>query len=145
METRPVVLFLCTGNSARSQMAEGLLRARAGDVFEARSAGTAPAEAVHPMAIEVMREIGIDISGQRPKGVGEFLGRIPARYLIVVCDGARQSCPSAFPGVLAREFWPIEDPAAFRGAEGAALAKFREVRDDIASRLDAWLADVDRK
>ena len=141
MEGRPVVLFLCTGNSARSQMAEGLLRAKAGDRLDARSAGTEPADAVHPMAIEVMREIGIDISEQHTKGVKGFLGRLPVRNLIIVCDGANQRCPSVFPGMLTRDFWPIEDPTAYRGTVEGALRKFREARDEIATRLDAWLLE----
>lgn len=145
MESKPVVLFLCTGNSARSQMAEGLLRAKAGDAFEVRSAGTEPAEAVHPLAVKAMEEMGVDISGQRPKGVKELLGHLSVRHLIIVCDGANKKCPSIFPGMLTREFWQIEDPAAFQGSDLAALAKFREARDEISSRLDAWLAGRDRE
>jgi arsenate reductase len=141
MESKPVVLFLCTGNSARSQMAEGLLRTKAGAAFEARSAGTEPAPAVHPLAVGVMREIGVDISAQRPKAVKELLGRLPVRHLIVVCDGANKKCPRVFPGMLTRDFWQIEDPAAFDGSENDALRKFREARDEISSRLDAWLAE----
>ncbi len=141
MTSRPIVLFLCTGNSARSQMAEGLLRDKAGALFEAQSAGTDPAEAVHPLAIRVMKEAGVDISRQLPKGVAEFLGRLPVRHLVIVCDGANQRCPTTFPNVLTRDFWPIEDPAAYRGPSEAAVAKFREVRDEISARLDAWLAE----
>jgi arsenate reductase len=132
---KPVVLFLCTGNSARSQMAEGLLRARASSRFEAASAGTDPAAAIHPLAVEAMREIGIDISAQRPKSVKEILGRVPARHLVVVCDDANRACPTTFPGVLTRDVWPIEDPARL-----ASIEAFRRARDDIRSRIDAWLA-----
>lgn len=141
MSGKPIVLFLCTGNSARSQMAEGLLRHKASDRFEARSAGTDPAPAVHPLAIEAMREIGIDISKQRPTGVKEYLGRISARHLVIVCDGANQKCPSVFPGVLTRDFWPIEDPAASDRTGAPNLTRFREARDEISRRLDAWLSE----
>ena len=136
---KPIVLFLCTGNSARSQMAEGLLRAKSSERFEAHSAGTDPAPAVHPVAIEAMREIGIDISDQRPKAAKEYLGRLPVRHLFIVCDGANQKCPSTFPGVRTRDFWNIEDPAAFQGSPVDTLQRFRQVRDEISSRLDAWL------
>jgi arsenate reductase len=141
MNARPVVLFLCTGNSARSQMAEALLRDKAGGAFEARSAGTEPAHAVHPLAIHAMRELGLDLSDRRPKSVKEFLGRVPVRHLVIVCDGANQRCPSVFPGVVTREFWPIEDPASFQGTEPEALRRFRIVRDEISTRIDRWLAE----
>lgn len=142
MDAKPIVLFLCTGNSARSQMAEGLLRAKAGDRFDAQSAGTDPSPAVHPLAVEAMREIGIDIDGQRPKPVEEFLGRRAARHLVIVCDGANRKCPRNFPGVLTRDFWPIDDPAAFRGSGSVALDRFRTARDAISARLDTWLASL---
>jgi len=135
----PIVLFLCTGNSARSQMAEGLLRAKAGDTFEAVSAGTEPAARVNPLAVAVMREIGVDISSARPKDAGQFLGRVPVRHLITVCHDADARCPTVWPGVATREHWPIEDPAAFHGDADATLAKFREVRDELSRRLDHWL------
>ncbi len=138
---RPVVLILCTGNSARSQMAEGLLRAKAGDRFEVLSAGTEPAPRVNPLAVEVMREIGIDIGGARTKDLGQFLGHAPVRHLIVVCHDAAGRCPSIWPGVLSRDNWAIEDPAAFHGDSSAVLAKFREVRDEVSRRLDAWVAE----
>lgn len=137
---RPIVLILCTGNSARSQMAEGLLRAKAGAAFEILSAGTEPAPRVHPLAIEAMREIGIDISTARPKDFERFLGRVPVRHLITVCHDADSRCPSVWPGVMTRVHWPIDDPAAFRGEREAALAGFRAVRDELSSRLDQWLA-----
>lgn len=137
----PLVLILCTGNSARSQMAEGLLRAKAHGAFEVVSAGTEPAPRVHPLAIEAMREIGIDIGAHRPKDVGEFLGKAPVRHLIIVCHDAAGKCPTVWPGVATRENWPIEDPAAFRGAPAETLAKFQSIRDEISRRLDAWLAE----
>jgi arsenate reductase (thioredoxin) len=140
MSGKPTVLFLCTGNSCRSQMAEGLLRAEADDRFTAASAGTEPADRVHPLAIRVMNEIGVDISAARAKNVSEYLGRLHAAHLVIVCDGANRSCPTVFPGVLTRTFWPIEDPAAFQGTPEATLTKFREIRDQIRERISQWLA-----
>jgi arsenate reductase len=129
------VLFLCTGNSCRSQMAEGLMREIAGDTFDVYSAGTDPASSVHPLATEVMHERGVDISRQYPKGVREFLGRIAVRHLIIVCEGAEGSCPRIFPGMLKRHFWPFDDPARFKGTPEETLEKFREVRDEIENKL----------
>jgi arsenate reductase (thioredoxin) len=137
----PVVLVLCTGNSARSQMAEALLRGKAGDVFDVKSAGTDPASRVNPLAIESMREIGIDITAARPKDLSQFLGHVPVRHLITVCHDADGKCPSVWPGVASRVHWPIEDPAAFRGSESEALAKFREVRNELSERLDLWIGE----
>ncbi len=142
MSIQPNVLFLCTGNSCRSQMAEGLLRHRAGDRFNVYSAGTDPAERVHPRAIQVMSEAGIDISGQRPKGVKEYLGRLHVRYLIIVCSEADEACPRVFPGVLNRLFWPFDDPARLTGDDDQIQAGFRRVRDQIADRVDAWLSSL---
>jgi arsenate reductase len=139
--TKPAVLILCTGNSARSQMAEGLLRAKAGGTFEVLSAGTEPAPRVNPLAIEAMRELGIDIGAARPKDVGEFLGKVPVRHLIVVCHDAARRCPTLWPGVATRVHWPIDDPAAFRGDPAATLQAFRDARDEISTRLDQWLAE----
>jgi arsenate reductase len=121
-------------------MAEGLLRAKAGAAFEVLSAGTEPAPSVHPLAIEAMREVGIDISTARPKDLGRLLGRVPVRHLITVCHDADTRCPSVWPGVLTRVHWPIDDPAAFRGDREAALARFRAARDELSSGLDRWLA-----
>ena len=115
MDTKPNVLFLCTGNSCRSQMAEGFLREYGSDKFNAYSAGTEPAERVHPLAVQVMAEKGIDISNQEPKNVGQYLGRLAVRHLIIVCSGANEKCPRIFPGMMNRHFWPFDDPAAFVG------------------------------
>jgi arsenate reductase len=142
MENKPNVLFLCTGNSCRSQMAEGFLRAFGGDRFVALSAGTDPAERVHPLAVQVMSEKGIDISIQEPKNVGEYLGRLPVRHLILVCDGANEKCPRIFPGMMNRMFWPFDDPAAFVGLEAATLERFRSVRDQIENRIKQWLKET---
>lgn len=141
MLSKPRILVLCTGNSCRSQMAEGYLQKFAGDKYEVCSAGTDPKEGVHPLAVRVMQEDGVDISGNRPKHLKEFLGRGLIRYLIVVCDGANQACPRIFPGVNDRLFWPFDDPATFQGTEAATLEKFRTVRDQIKERIQAWLAN----
>lgn len=134
------VLFLCTGNSARSQMAEAFLRKYGGDRFEAFSAGLRPT-GIHPYTKQVMEEIGIDMSGQYSKGLDQFLGKEHFGYLITVCDRAEQECP-IFPGVSVRLHWPFEDPVAFKGSEEEKLNKFREVRDQIEARVRLWLAEV---
>jgi arsenate reductase len=139
MAHKPTVLVLCTGNSCRSQMAEGLFRRLGGDRFNVLSAGTDPAAAVHPLAIQSMHEIGIDISQQRPKGVGEYLGKIAVRNLFIVCHEAEQRCPRTFPGMLSRTFWPLDDPAAFVGSPEATLEKFRSTRDELEQRVKEWL------
>ena len=130
------VLFLCTGNSARSQMAEGLLRHIAGDRFEVASAGVSPTK-VRPEAIEVMREIGIDISRQHSKAVDEFVGR-EFDYVITVCDNANEQCP-VFPGDTKRIHWSFDDPAAVEGDELTRLTVFRRVRDEILERLRSFV------
>jgi arsenate reductase (thioredoxin) len=125
-------LFLCRGNSCRSQMAEGFLRAYAGDSYDAHSAGTKPST-VNPLAIQVMREAGIDISGQQSKNVSEYLGQhFP--LVITVCDNAKEHCP-IFPGPCIREHWPFDDPAEATGADEQRLEVFRRVRDEIATRV----------
>ena len=126
------VLIVCTGNSARSQMAEGLLRHIAGDRFEVESAGTI-ASFVRPQAVAVMAEIGIDISGHRSKSLDEFLDQ-PFEYVITVCDNANESCPT-FPGKAKRIHWSFDDPAAAAGSYEDQLAVFRLVRDEIGSKL----------
>ena len=126
------VLIVCTGNSARSQMAEGLLRHIAGDRFEVESAGTI-ASFVRPQAVAVMAEIGIDISGHRSKCLDEFLDQ-PFEYVITVCAGADESCP-AFPGKASRIHWSFDDPAEAAGSNEEQLAVFRRVRDEIGSKL----------
>ena len=138
---KPNVLVLCTGNSCRSQMAEGFLRALAGDQFEVHSAGTQPAETVHPLAVQVMAEAGIDISAQQPRSVQAYLGQLQVAHLIIVCDGANKECPRIFPGVLLhRHFWPFDDPARSTGTDEQVLTGFRRVRDEIRHKIEAWLA-----
>ena len=129
------VLILCTANSARSQMAEGLLRHDAGNVYEVFSAGINPTH-VRPEAITVMREVGIDISGHRSKSVEEFAGQ-DFDYVITVCDNAKESCP-LFPAKTKRIHWSIEDPAAAQGSEEEILTAFRRVRDELRARLQAF-------
>ncbi|HZB82322.1 MAG TPA: arsenate reductase ArsC [Rubrobacteraceae bacterium] len=136
MSSRARVLFLCTHNSARSQMAEGLLRHFAGDRFEVYSAGTV-ATAVRPQAIEVMGEIGIDISGQESKTLKGYLGQ-PFDYVITVCDTAKEACP-VFPGAKRRLHWSFEDPAVAVGSEEERLKVFRSVRDKIREHLQSNL------
>ena len=126
------VLILCTGNSARSQMAEGLLRHIAGDRFEVESAGTV-ASFVRPQAIAVMNEIGIDISTHRSKCLDEFLDK-SFDYVITVCDIANQTCPT-FPGNADRIHWSFEDPAEFKGTDEETLVVFRAVRGQIQQRI----------
>ncbi len=136
MSRKLKVLILCTGNSARSQMAEGLFRQVGGDRYEVFSAGTKPS-LVRPEAIAVMREIGIDISGHRSKSVDEFIGQ-ELDLVITVCDNAKESCP-VFPGGTQRLHWPFEDPAAVTGSEEQRLAAFRSIRDQIQSRIRLFL------
>ena len=135
---KQLVLIVCTGNVARSQMAEGLLRHEAGDRFEVFSAGLHPSY-VRPHAITVIREIGIDISGHRSKSVDEFAGK-EMDYVITVCDHAAQHCP-AIPAKNRRIHWSIEDPVA-PGGEEAQLAMFRKVRDDLQHRLRGFAQEV---
>lgn len=132
------VLILCTGNSARSQMAEGLLRQEAGERFEVFSAGTKPSM-VRPEAISVMKEIGIDISRQRSKAVDEFNGE-QLDYVITVCGNAKESCP-IFPGLTKRLHWPFEDPASAQGSDDERKAVFRKVRDQIHARILMFLGE----
>ncbi len=134
------VLFLCTGNTARSQMAEAFLRKYAGDRFAPHSAGLTPGE-INPYALRVMAEKGIDMDGQYSKPFSVYMGRRHFGYLIVVCEEAEKKCPTTFPDVSNRLFWRFEDPAAFRGDEAETMEKFREVRDRIEARIKAWLAE----
>jgi arsenate reductase len=135
---KPLVLVLCTGNSCRSHLAEGILREAAGDAFEVASAGSNPAGYVHPLAIEVMREIGIDIEGHHSKHMNGFLARDVAT-VITVCGRADQACP-VYPGQVARHHWPFDDPAHATGTREEQLAVFRRVRDEIARVFRAYAA-----
>lgn len=136
--TKKKILVLCTGNSARSQMGEGLFRAEGGSLFEVFSAGTKPSS-VRPEAIAVMREIGIDIGAQRSKSVDQYSGQ-SFDYVVTVCDNARDACP-VFPAGTSRLHWSFEDPAAAEGTEEQRLAAFRRIRDQIQERVKAFLRE----
>jgi arsenate reductase len=136
---KPRVLFLCTGNSARSQMAEALLRKHAGDRFEIHSAGLDPTP-INPFTIKVLEEIGVDSSQHVSKPLSTYLGNTHFSYLITVCSNAEERCPM-FPGMGRRMHWPFEDPAAFEGSDEAKTAKFREIRNLIEERILDWLAE----
>jgi arsenate reductase len=137
---RTRVLFLCTGNTARSQMAEAILRARGGDEYEAFSAGFEPRE-INPLTVRVMQERGFDLSGQHAKGLSEYLGQIHFGYLINMCERNEPECPKTFPGMGTRLDWPFRDPAALEGTDEERLDEFRAVRDAIEERLEEWLAE----
>ena len=136
------ILILCTGNSCRSQMAEGFLRSWDG-TLEVFSAGTAPAAGVHPLAVAVMREAGIDISRARPKNVDRFL-REPFDHVITVCDNARETCPVFSGTVGRRHHFGFADPAAAEGSDEEILAEFRRVRDEIRIRFHQWYVSLPR-
>lgn len=135
------VLFLCTGNSARSQMAEALLRKYAGDYFEVYSAGLEP-KGLNPYTVKVLEEVGVDTSQHYSKTLDTFMGKVHFGYLITVCSNAEENCP-VFPGMGKRMHWPFEDPAAFVGSEEETLQKFREVRDQIDARVREWLKEME--
>jgi len=134
------VLFLCTGNSARSQMAEAFLKKYAGDKYDVYSAGIEPQE-INPLTREVMQEIGIDLRDQYSKHVNEYMGRLHFGYLITVCSAAEEKCPSTFPGVGNRLHWFFEDPVAFDVPENERLQKFRKIRDQIDRQIRKWLKE----
>jgi len=134
---RPIrVLFVCTGNSARSQMAEAILRRFGGNDFEVCSAGTEP-KGVHPLTVRALAEIGIDWSGARSKSVAEYIGQ-PFDHVITVCDSARQACP-VFPGEHASHHWGLEDPAAAEGTEDERLAVFRRILGQVSGRMRPFI------
>ena len=139
MVAKQRVLFLCTHNSARSQMAEGFLHASAGDRFEVASAGT-EATRVHPLAIRAMEEVGISLAWHTSKTLDRFLTQ-PWDYVITVCDSASERCP-AFPAETRRIHWSLDDPSRATGTEEERLKAFRRVRDEISGRIRAWLADA---
>jgi arsenate reductase len=137
---KPSILVLCTGNSCRSHMAEGILRAAAGDLVDVHSAGSKPAGYVHPKAIQVLREIGLDISAHTSKHMNEFLDR-KITTVITVCGNADQACP-VFPGQVHRHHWGFDDPAHAQGTEEEILAAFRRVRDQIRLVFEAYAAGL---
>lgn len=136
---KPNVLFLCTGNSARSQMAEGLLRALAGDHYDVFSAGTEPKGRILPEVEEAMREVGVDISSQRSKSVGEYLGKKVFAHVVTVCADAEENCPAVFLTMGTHAHWPFDDPA--KADDESRLALTRAVRDQLEQRLRSWLSE----
>ncbi len=140
MNTKPTVLILCTGNSCRSHMAEGILRAAAGDLIDVQSAGSNPAGYVHPKAIEALKEIGIDISNHTSKHMNEFLDK-RVDTVITVCGNADQACPM-FPGQVNRYHWGFNDPAHAKGTEEEIINEFRRVRDEIKLVFEAYAAGL---
>jgi arsenate reductase len=139
--SNPTVLFLCTGNSARSQMGEAFLRTLAGDRFEVHSAGLEP-KGMNPFTVRVMDEIGIDVRGQRSKSVREYMGHVQFNYVITVCSDADANCPRPLWSRGVKLHWPFDDPAAFEGSDEDTLARFREIRDQISARVQAWVAEM---
>jgi arsenate reductase len=138
MSDKPMILVLCTGNSARSQMAEAWLRKYKGDRYAIASAGTEPKAEVHPLAVRAMREAGIDIRDQRPKNLTAFMEKLPVKHVLIVCDNANQSCPRLWPGLGSRTFMPFDDPAAAAGSEEERMQVFRRVRDEIRDAVEKW-------
>ena len=138
------VLFLCTGNSARSQMAEAFLKKWGGDRYDAYSAGTEP-KGINPYTDRVMEEVGVHLSGQYSKHIKEYMGKIHFAYVITLCNKAEKSCPAIFPGMGQRLHWSFEDPATFVGSEEEKLARFREVRDQIERTIKEWLSGQQEK
>jgi len=141
MDKKPQVLFLCTGNSARSQMAEAFLKLYAGDHFDVQSAGLEP-KGINPYTVKVMNEIGYDMSSHRSKSLREFMGHTHSRYVITVCGNADASCPRALWSNGIKLHWPFDDPAAFEGSEEETLERFRQIRDQIKERVLAWLQEI---
>jgi arsenate reductase len=137
--SKPTVLFLCTGNSARSQIAEALLRHRAGDRFESASAGTKPAAEIHPLALRVLAEAGIPVAEQRPKRPEEVTRGAAVDHLVTVCDAAVQECPAGWYGSRSQAHWSLPDPAAADGTENDRLETFRRTLAEIDRRIALWL------
>jgi arsenate reductase len=133
------VLFLCTGNSARSQMAEAFLKKYGGDQYEVYSAGIEPGD-IHPYTERVMEEVGISLRGHYSKHIKEYMGRINFAFVIILCEEAEKQCPTTFPGITQRLKWSFEDPSAIVESDDKKLMKFREVRDKIEQRIKSWLS-----
>lgn len=134
------VLFVCSHNSARSQMAQAWLNHLAGDRFEAHSAGVEPGT-LNPLSVKAMAEVGIDISDHVAEGIDKYLGKVPIYHLIIVCDKASQTCPRIWPGARERHEWLFDDPSAATGTDDEKLAVFRRVRDEIKAQVEAWRAE----
>jgi arsenate reductase (thioredoxin) len=140
MDPKPKVLFLCTGNSGRSQMAEAFLRLYAPQHFETYSAGVEPKGYILPEVLAVMQERGLDMRGQTSKSVKEYLGRLHFACVITLCADAEENCPAVFLDMGQHEHWPFDDPARVRGTEAEHLDYVRRVRDQIDARIREWLA-----
>lgn len=138
---KPKVLFLCTGNSARSQMAEAFLRAYAGEYFDVYSAGLKPKGHILPEVLAVMQERGLDMDGQTSKSVSEYLGKTVFAHTITVCGDAEENCPTVFLSMGKHEHWPFDDPAAFDGTASEKLGFTRNVRDQLDQRVQQWLKE----
>ena len=139
---KPRVLFLCTGNSARSQMAEAFLKAYAGDHFDIYSAGLEPKGYILSEVVTVMQERGIDLSGQTSKSVSEYLGKFHFSHVITVCGDAEENCPTIFLNMGIHEHWPFDDPAKFEGSDPERLEFTRRVRDQIDARIKEWVRSL---
>lgn len=139
-EKKPKVILLCTGNSARSQMAEGLMQKLGGAHYDIYSAGIEP-KGINPLAIQAMDQIGIDIRGQESTDLRTYLGHVEFAYLITLCGDAEKNCPRTFLSMGEHQHWDLEDPAAAQGTEAEKSAKFVEIRDEIDRRIHDWLAD----
>lgn len=139
--SKPKFLFLCTGNSARSQMGEAFLRAFANDHFDVFSAGLEPKGEIHPVVRTVMNEIGLPMEGQHSKSVNEYLGKVTFAYTVTVCGGAEEKCPRVFLSMGKHMFWPFEDPATIEGTPDEILAKVRAIRDQMAEKIQSWLSE----
>jgi len=135
------VLFLCTGNTARSQMAEAFLREYAGDQFEAHSAGVEPKGHILPEVLTVMKELDVDINSQKSKSISEYLGKMHFSHVITVCADAEQNCPAVFLNMGKHEHWPFDDPGKFEGSYPERLTFTRDIRDQIAHRVQEWLKE----
>ena len=142
---KPRVLFLCTGNSARSQMAEAFLREYAGNRFDVHSAGVEPKGQILPEVLTVMKELDVDMSGQRSKSVSEYLGKLHFSHVITVCGDAEKNCPAVFLNMGKHEHWPFDDPAKFEGSHSERLIFTRGVRDQIAQHIQKWLEAQDKQ
>jgi len=138
---KPKFLFLCTGNSARSQMGEAFLRAYGGEHFEVFSAGLEPKVEILPVVRAVMSEIGLSLEGQFSKSVNEYLGKMTFAYTVTVCGSAEEKCPRVFLSMGKHLFWPFEDPAALTGSPEQVLAQARVIRDQMAEKIQAWLRE----
>ena len=144
MTDRIKVMFLCTHNSCRSQIAEALLRNLDDEHFQVFSAGLNPGP-IHPMARTVLEEKGIDTRLLKPKDIVDFLGKISFNFVIIVCSRAEKECPSTFPLVQHRLFWPFDDPSVFQGSEAQKLDEFRKTRDEVESRLREWINELQQE